>query len=111
MADRSVSVRLRAEVDQYRRDMAAVAQSTQGVAQAAEQVGQQRGAWQRLGEVGRGVGQTLTAVATVAAAGMAAWTVSTIKTGAAYNTLEQSSRARSEERRVGKERSGWGSPC
>src|SRR5690554_8128507 len=93
MADRSVSVRLRAEVDQYRRDMAAAAQSTQGVAQAAEQVGQQRGAWQRLGEVGRGVGQTLTAVATVAAAGMAAWTVSTIATGAAYNTLEQSSRA------------------
>lgn len=93
MADRSLTVRLRAEVDQYRRDMALASTATAGVGQAAAEAGKQRTAMQGLGDVGKTVGKTLLGIGTTAAAGMAALTVATFKTGIEYNTLEQTSRA------------------
>lgn len=93
MADRSLVVRLRAEVDQFRQDMAQAAQATGLVGQAAAQAGQQRTAMQRLGAAGREVGRTLAAAAGVAGAGLAALGATALTTGLQYNVLEQTSRA------------------
>lgn len=93
MADRSLTVRLRAEVDQFRKDMDQAAKSTRGIGEAAEQAGRQQQSLRQLGEAGRAVGRTLIAVSGAAAAGMVALTAATIATGVQYNTLEQTSRA------------------
>lgn len=93
MADRSLTVRLRAEVGQFRKDMEEAAKSTRGIGEAAEQAGRQQQSLRQLGEAGRAVGQTLIAVSGAAVAGMTALAVSAIRTGISYNTLEQTSRA------------------
>src|SRR5690606_35024543 len=93
MADRSLTVRLRAEVDQFRKDMEEAAKATEGVGAAAENAGRSSKALDLLGQTGRDVGRTLIAVSGAAAAGMVALTAATIATGVQYNTLEQTSRA------------------
>src|SRR5690606_23453133 len=99
MADRSLTVRLRAEVDQFRKDMDQAAKSTRDIGEAAEQAGRQQQSLRQLGEAGRAVGRTLIAVSGAAAAGAGrsvgttGLAVTAIRTGISYNTLEQTSRA------------------
>lgn len=93
MADRSLTVRLRAEVDQFRRDMDSAAQGVGGVGDAAKRAGEQQREVSRLGEAARATGRTLAAVGTAAAAGMAALAANVGATGLAYNSLEQTTRA------------------
>src|SRR5690554_736720 len=86
VAERSVVVRLRAATAEWKRDMAEAAGSLGGIGQAA---GKQGGAMSKLASAGKAVGRTLAVVGGAAAASLTALTVSTIRTGIAYNTLEQ----------------------
>jgi tape measure domain-containing protein len=97
MSERSIVVRLRAEVDQFRRDMAAASQALQGVGDRAQGVGDRASrslssmaqnardngeAWSSVGAGMLTVGGAITGVGLAAA-----------KTGIQYNTLQQTSRA------------------
>lgn len=93
MADRSLTVRLRAEVDQFRKNMEEAAKATEGVGAAAENAGRSSKALDLLGQAGRDVGRIIGAATGAAAASMAALAAATIATGVQYNTLEQTSRA------------------
>jgi hypothetical protein len=62
MADRSVSVRLKADVDQFRRDMARAADATEDVGDAAEDAGKQSRHLDELGESGRQAARALEAI-------------------------------------------------
>lgn len=82
------------EVDQARRANQQVAASLRRIGNEATQAGKSTSsAMGSLSTAARGAGQAVAAIGTVTAAGMAAATVSILKGGIAYNTLEQTSRA------------------
>src|SRR5690606_3122066 len=87
------TVRLRAEVDQFRKNMEEAAKATEGVGAAAENAGRSSKALDLLGQAGRDVGRIIGAATGAAAASMAALAAATIATGVQCNTLEQTSRA------------------
>lgn len=93
MSERTHSVRLRLEVDQLRKDAAEASKAIASIGASAQDVGRQSTAMNRLGDAARGFGRTAAAVGTVAAGSLAALAVQTFRTGIAYNTLEQASRA------------------
>ncbi len=97
MADRSIVARLRAETDQYKRDMADAAKATETVATTAEGAGKRgtsafsslaksarenKAEWTQVGVSLGVVGGAVTALGAM-----------TLRTGVAYNQLQQSSRA------------------
>ncbi|VEW13564.1 tape measure domain [Brevibacterium casei] len=87
MADRTVSVRLQLLVDQYKANAEGAAAATRKVANEGDKAGN---------VIGRSMGaaaKTAGIMGTAAVAGVTALGVSAAKTGTAYNTLEQTSRA------------------
>lgn len=94
MAERSLTLRYRAEIDQLKSDNQAAAESIRGVGAAgADAAGETRSAMDQLGEIGSGAGRAIGAAVTVAATSLAGLTAATFATGLAYNSLEQTSRA------------------
>lgn len=93
MADRVVSVRLKIEMDQVRRDSRSTSQSLLGIASAAQTAGNSGQHLSRLASAAKATGAAVAGIGTVAVGGMAALSTSTLKTGISYNTLEQTSRA------------------
>lgn len=94
MAERSLTLRYRATVDQLERDNQQAAESIRRVGRSATAAaGETRSAMDQLRQVGAGVGRALGAAATTAVAGLAGLTAATFATGVAYNSLEQTSRA------------------
>lgn len=93
MADRVISVRLRLEVDDARRNAKAAGDAFRGIASAAEAAGRSDTFMSRLGSSAKAAGRAIATIGGVAVGGMAALTASTMKTGIGYNTLEQTSRA------------------
>ncbi len=93
MADRVVSVRLKIEMDQVRRDGRAASQTLLGVAGAAQTAGNSGQHLNKLASSARAATAAVGGIGAVAAGGMVALTASTLKTGISYNTLEQTSRA------------------
>lgn len=93
MTDRTISVRLRIEVEQARRDQKAAAQGFVDIANAAERAGNSGQAMGKLASAAKATGLAVAGIGTVALGGMTALTASTVKTGLSYNTLEQTSRA------------------
>lgn len=82
MADRVVKVTLRADVAEYKRGMAEAARETATVGSESEKLAQKREVFQQLG-----------AGALVLGTAMTALTLTVLKTGIEYNTLQQTSRA------------------
>ena len=82
MADRVVKVTLRADVADYKRGMAEAAKETATVGSESEKLAQKREVFRQLG-----VG------ALVLGGAMTALTLTVLKTGIEYNTLQQTSRA------------------
>lgn len=82
MADRTVRVRLSAQVQEYIDGMEKAAQATRQTGSEGQKLAQQRAAFQSLGTAMVSVGGAITAV------GLAA-----VKTGIDYNSMQQSSRA------------------
>lgn len=82
MADRTVKVRLTAQVQEYIDGMEKAAKATRETGSESEKLAKQKAALQTLGGVMVGVGGAITAV------GLAA-----LKTGIEYNTLQQTTRA------------------
>lgn len=93
MADRVVSVRLKIEMDQVRRDGRMASQTLLGVASAAQTAGNSGQYLNKLAGAAKSATAAVAGIGAVAAGGMVALTASTIKTGISYNTLEQTSRA------------------
>jgi tape measure domain-containing protein len=93
VADRVISVRLRLEVDDARRNAKAAGDAFRGIASAAEAAGRSDAFMSRLGSSAKAAGRAIATIGGVAVGGMAALTASTVKTGIGYNTLEQTSRA------------------
>jgi tape measure domain-containing protein len=93
MADRVISVRLKIEIDQARRDAKAVSAALMGVASSAQAAGNSGASMGKLASAAKGVGLAVSGAGALALGGMAALTVSTTRGGIAYNTLEQTSRA------------------
>lgn len=93
MADRVVSVRLKIEMDEARRNSRAVSQSLLGVASAAQTAGNSGQHLKKIASAARETTAAVAGIGAVAAGGMTALGVSTLKTGISYNTLEQTSRA------------------
>lgn len=94
MADRVVSVRLKIEVDEARRNSRTAANALLGVADAAERAGRSsNAAMAGIQGAVRGTVKSISTLGAVTAGGMAVLTASTVKTGISYNTLEQTSRA------------------
>lgn len=94
MADRVLSVRLRMEVEQARRDSKQLADSLRKIGNDATGAGKSSSAaLAGIQTAARAAGTAASAVGTVTAASMAAATVAVVKGGVAYNTLEQTSRA------------------
>lgn len=82
MADRVVKVTLRADVAEYKRGMAEAARETATVGSESEKLAQKREVFQQLG-----------AGALVLGTAMTALTLTVLRTGIEYNTLQQTSRA------------------
>lgn len=83
MADRSIVVRLRAEVGQFKQQMGEAAKATQQIGQqATKSARDNREAWTTAG-----------AALTAYGAGITALGVAVLKTGISYNQLQQTSRA------------------
>lgn len=97
MADRSISVKLRAEVDQYKRSMDDAAKATEKVGTSAEGTSKKAdGALSRMMQSAQQNREAWSTVGTtlVAAGGaVTAFGVAALKTGIEYNTLQQTSRA------------------
>jgi len=82
MAQRTVSVRLTSQVQEYIEGMHKASEVTRQTATEGEKLAAQKRAFQELGKVLVGVGGAVTAVG-----------VAALKTGIEYNTLQQTSRA------------------
>lgn len=97
MADRSISVKLRAEVDQYKRSMDDAAKATEKVGKSAEGTSKKAdGALSKMmrsAQENREAWSTVGTTLTVAGGAVAAFGVAALKTGIEYNTLQQTSRA------------------
>lgn len=97
MADRSISVKLRAEVDQYKRSMDDAARATEKVGTSAEGTSKKAdGALSKMMQSAQQNREAWSTVGTtlVAAGGaVTAFGVAALKTGIEYNTLQQTSRA------------------
>lgn len=97
MADRSISVKLRAEVDQYRRAMDDAAKSTEKVGTSAESTSKKAdGALSKMmrsAQENREAWSTVGTTLVAAGGAVAAFGVAALKTGIEYNTLQQTSRA------------------
>lgn len=87
MADRTVSVRLEAIVDTYNQRMSSAASATEGVGRAGDTAGR------KISDAMQSAARTAGQVTLVAAGAGTALLTSALKTGTAYNTLEQTSRA------------------
>jgi tape measure domain-containing protein len=93
VADRVVSVLLKLEVDQARRNATSAATAFRGLADSVENAGRSQVSLSRLGNIAKSTGKAVATAGGFALGGMAALTVATTKGGIAYNTLEQTSRA------------------
>lgn len=92
-APRTHSVRLRLEVDQLQRDAAAASKAIGGIGGAAATAGKQAKEIGTLGQATRDAGKAFATAGTIAIGAVTALGVGVFKTGVAYNTLEQTSRA------------------
>lgn len=90
MAERSVTVRLRAVVDDYRRAMGDAAKSTEDVGAAADKSGKQASG---LSDAARAVGRVSLKAFGAASTAVIGLGTAALSTGVAYNSLEQNSRA------------------
>lgn len=95
--DRSVTVRLRADVNEFAREMGVASKALDGVAKSGEEAGRKSGtAMQRLAQNARDNREAWSNAGGFAATAGAAWTAFNAvvaKTGIEYNTLQQTSRA------------------
>lgn len=97
MADRNITVRLRAEVQDFNRQMASAAQTTDKTSRSIDANGQKiqttMGRMVRSAEVNREAWTTVGTSLTAVGAGITAIGAAALKTGIEYNTLQQTSRA------------------
>ncbi len=97
MADRTISVKLRAEVDQYKRAMDDAAKSTEKIGASAEGTSKKsEGALSKMmksAQQNREAWSTVGTTLVAAGGAVTAFGVAALKTGIEYNTLQQTSRA------------------
>lgn len=97
MADRSIVVRLRAEVADFNRQMASAAETTRATSAGIDKNGQAiqttMGRMARSAEINREAWTTAGTAVTAVGAAITAAGAAALKTGIEYNTLQQTSRA------------------